>query len=220
MIKICYNKEQELKDLAWIYGEYGFFVKTGYKVYYPKISDSLAKKLIADSNSTENKKILKTEFAKIFAENEQLYKKTLLIVSRNWRKIEKKFFYNLEKIKGVSLKDISCFVSLYGPGGTFYPDNKISIRVIIENESDVNKANEKIAHEVAHLAIHKLSVKYKLNFENTERLADLILNKTPIAALLNNPKMQGFGDKQLDELFGLYPNDLQTLLKEFVRLRK
>lgn len=215
MIKFYFSQKQELEDLEWIYSQYDFFIKNNYKVYFPKITRILAKKLIANPSLAGNKKLLKTEFAKIFAENEQIYKKTLLIVTRNWRKIEKKFFCNLEKLKGANLKNVSCFISLYGPGGTYYPDSKISIRVVIENESDINKADEKIAHETVHLAVDKLSKRYKLGFENTERLVDLILNKTPIAEILDNPRMQGFGDVRLDELFDLYPNDIITMLKEF-----
>ena len=215
MVKFYFSEEQELDDIAWIYSEYDFFVKNKYKVYYPKISKELTEKMIEKPSSAQNKKILEKEFTEIFDHEKNIYDKTIIEISQNWRKIEKKFVNILNQLNYDYPKNVSCFVSRYGPGGSYYPDSKISTRVILENKTDVKEANETIAHEIVHLVINGLSEKYKLGFENTERLVDLILTKTPISKLLDNPRFQNFGDKRLDIIFDEHSTNLETLLKKF-----
>ncbi len=218
-INFYFSEKQELEELEWIYSEYNFFAKNKYKVYYPKISEALSRKLIDNPHSSENKKLLKNEYIKIYSKENKIYKKTLATVSQNWKKIEVNFFSSLEELTHFDKKVFACFISRYGPGGSYYPPDKISIRAVMEKKQDILQANESIAHEIVHLSIYALAEKFELGFENTERLVDLILTKTPISNSLKNPSMQGFGDEQLDILFGLYPNDLATMLEEFSKFR-
>lgn len=217
-LKFNFSLKQELEDIAWIYSEHDFFMKNKYKVYYPDISEALTQKLIGDLSSKKNKILLKNEFQKIFVKDKDIYEKTISVVSQNWKKIENRFLFNLEKLNGAKTTNVTCFVSRYGPGGSYYPPNRVSIRVVYENEIDIDRASEKIAHEIVHLAVNDLSEKYELGFENTERLVDLILTKTPIYELLPDTKIQGFGNPKFDELFKQFPTNLIALLEHYRRI--
>lgn len=108
-----------------------------------------------------------------------------------------------------------CYISRYGSGGTYYIPNTICIRTILENETDLKRANEVIAHEIVHLSIYDQIKFNNISFENTERLVDLILTKTPIGKLINNPSFQNFGDKRLDKIFLDGSFDIVKTIKEF-----
>lgn len=111
MVKFYFSEEQELDDIAWIYSEYDFFVKNKYKVYYPKISKELTEKMIEKPSSAQNKKILEKEFTEIFDHEKNIYDKTIIEISQNWRKIEKKFVNILNQLNYDYPKNVSCFVS-------------------------------------------------------------------------------------------------------------
>lgn len=216
MINFTYNGKKEVNELVETYSQYDFFKKKKYKVFYPKISDSLEKQLIANPQKNGLKEQLGIEFKPIFEQEQLIYKKTLSQVEGNWRIVENDFFKELKRLKlKMAVEEIKCYVSRYGPGGSFYPYKSISIRAVKEYEPDIVKANEKIAHELVHLAIHKYACQYQLDFENTERLVDLILTKTTIANLLNQPTLQGFGNNKLDTFFDLYPTDAERVIREF-----
>lgn len=221
MLKFTYSKEMELKELLWIYSEHDFFVKNKYKVFYPTIPNKISKKLESEYRDLEAQKLLEFEFEKIFKREKPVYDRTIKLVGAQWQKIEADFFKILTEINlNSSVNQVICYISRYGPGGSYYPPKKISVRVVEEFDQDITEVNEKIAHEIVHLAINDLVVKYKLNFDNTERLVDLILVKTPISKLLINPTIQGFGDKRLDDCFQHnYPN-IKNALDDFVKLSK
>ncbi len=218
MINFTYSKDLELKEICWIYSEYDFFIKNKYKVFYPKISKDIEKELIANPKDKLAIKQLKQQFDKIFANEEDIYKRTLRTTESGWLTIGDKFFNELAKIQtGKGIKNVHCCISRYGPGGSYYSPNKISVRVVDKYDKDIREANEKIAHEIVHLAIDKLVQKYSLSFDNTERLVDLILTRTPISELLVEPTIQGFGNENLDECFKTAFPSIENVLKLFCK---
>lgn len=216
MIKFSFSRNQEIKDILWIYKDYQFFKKSPYTVYYPSISNNLHKILI---NNTPNKKIkalLDQEFSKIFQRDKKSYQQALKMVEKNWRPIEKKFFKYLAKFTNLRLlSKYYCYISRYGPGGNFSLPNIISIRAREETPDDVKMANLKIIHEIVHLLINKLVKKNNLSFEDTERLVDLILINTPIKNLLGDIEMQGFGNPGLEAYFNHYKGNIERVITAF-----
>lgn len=214
MIKFKYSKKQEIKDLLWLYSEAEFFSKNKYKVFYPEIPQNIVKALEKNSKNKLNILELKNQFKPIFEGERSIYQETLEKIEPKWQKIQAPFFDFLKQ--NLDCKNsYNCFISRYGPGGTFYRPNSISIRVRLDKKDDLDDANEKIVHEIVHLCIYDLAEKYKLNFEDTERLVDLILTKTEIKDLLKNPKMQNFGNPDLDQIFVKNNFDIKKSLKEF-----
>lgn len=210
-----YNIKQETSYLLEVYDEYAFFVKKNYKVFYPNVSADLKNKLISNPRAIDSKSQLETELRPIFKQEERIYTQTISKVKTGWRGIENNFLKELNKLQLDVDGEIKCYISRYGPGGSFNPYKSITVRAIMEYKPDMIGANEKIAHELVHLAIHKHSRKYRLGFENTERLVDLILTRTPITKLLNSPTLQGFGDNRLDTFFDLHPSDAEKVISEF-----
>lgn len=214
MVKFIFSQKQEVKDLLWLYSEVSFFAKMPYKVYYPEISKDLVKALEKDPNDEQKIIELNKQFGTIFNREKDIYQTTLEKVEENWRKIEDSFFSFLKN--NVDYKNsYKCFISRYGPGGTFHPLSSISVRARLENPKDINNANETIAHEIIHLCVNNLVKKYKLGFENTERLVDLILVKTELKKLFNHPTIQDFGDSKLDKIFAKNGFDIKKTVKEF-----
>lgn len=198
----------EIEEILLTYSNYDLLTRKGYLVFYPKISKDLEKALIENPRDKKLLMQLKEEFRPIFQREKLVYELILDKIKHNWEAIELNFFKELRALHlDTDTKETKCYISHYGPGGSFFPPNKVIIRAVDKYDRDISSANEKIAHEIVHLAINKLAKKYKLGFENTERLVDLILTKTPIAKLLDNPTMQGFGDEKLDGKFkAAYPN--------------
>lgn len=215
-VNFTFSLKQEIEETKWIFSEFDFFVKNKYIVFYPKLSDSIKEKLINGSLDQGEEKAFQKEFAKIFDSEKNIYNETLDVVTDNWRKIEEEFFNILLKFKNTfHSKDITCFISRYGPGGSFYAPNQISVRVRKDLAQDTREANEKIAHEIVHLFIEPTADKYHLEFEDKERLVDLMLTKTPIAKLLDGPTMQGMGNEKLDDIFANNMYDLDKVVKQF-----
>lgn len=210
----AFDEKKEISDLLDIYYPiFDFLKKKNYKVFFPKVSKKLERKLISSPDDVREE--FRLEFSPIYKSEKQIYTETLDTVKKNWSVIEKDFFSLLSKMNLSLPKYITCYVSRYGPGGSFNFPSDISIRVVREFEPDILNSNEKIVHELVHLAVYELATANNFDFEDTERLVDLVLTKTPIAKLLNHPKLQGFGDSNLDNMFNLYKNDIPKAILRF-----
>ena len=215
MVKFKYDSNQEIEEVLWHFSDYADFKKQGYDIILPKISVGLKKKLISGATDKVTIDEFKAGFSKIFSSESLVYKKTKDEVEQNWRKIETEFFNTVSDLFPNKKNTYTCYLSRYGPGGAYFPPTSISARVIWEKKSELKEANEKIAHELIHLFIYKKAEVSKLCFEDIERLVDLILSKTPIANLLHNPKMQGMGDKRLDDFFVSNSFNLDKTLRNY-----
>jgi hypothetical protein len=220
-VEFKFNLENEIRDICWIYGEYAFFQKFNYKVYYPSISEETKQLLISDPSDQKAINLLKKEFEPIFKSDAEVYEQHLEQVKDNWSKIEKDFFSSLEKCAQLKiLNKYKSIISLYGPGGSFYEPDEISVRVAKDNQNDISRASETMAHEIIHLVINDLVKKYKLEFEDIERMVDLILTKTELSDLFANPKMQNLGNPLLDSVFEKNNHNVSKTVKEFSLLNK
>lgn len=197
-VRFSHSLQQEMEDLQWIYSEHSFFVRTGYKVYYPAVPDQVARAVIDAPGDPVALANLEHHFSKIYVKEIPLYEAAKQACERRWAATEPRFLAQLGAlVPELPVKPI-CYISRYGPGGTYYPPHKIAIRVLSDDKEEVEEAMVTLAHEYVHLAIDPLAIQYELGFENTELLVDLLLTASPLKDALPPSQLQGFGEADLD----------------------
>lgn len=215
-VEFKYNLRSEIRAITTIYENYTFFKTMNYGVCYPSISEEAKRLLILDASGQKAISLLIQEFEPIFESEIEIYKQGLLIAQNNWTKIEQDFFNTLKKSTRLQvLGKYKGLISLYGPGGSFYEPDEISIRLNPKNQKDAAEANLTIAHEIIHLAISDLVMEHKLRFEDIERVVDLILTKTELRSLFADPKMQDMGNPAMDSIFQKKNYNVKEAIREF-----
>lgn len=183
-LQFFYSKNKEKERLLSIYGDYQWFIDSGFPIVLPEFYAKIPK-----DNKKFFAKRLNAELNKIYSKKDyQLKNET---VKSNWRKIERVFF---EILSGFNLKVLDkyfCYVSLYGPEGQFNYPRMINLRVA--NRKDIKNANETIAHEIIHLLIYNKAKKLKLNYRQTEGLVDLFFVETKLKDIFPKYKTQNIG---------------------------
>lgn len=183
-LQFSYSKIKEKEKLLNIYEEYQWFIDNDFPIVLPKFYAEIYQK------NKNNKKLfirkLNIELNKIYNKND--YKLKNEKAKNNWRKIERMFFRALDD-SALNIRDkYICYISLYGPEGQFkYPD---IVNLRISNIKDIEEANETIAHELIHLLIYKKTKKLKLNYKQTEGVADLFFTETKLKTIFPRYRLQ------------------------------
>ena len=116
--------------------------------------------------------------------------KNLTKIESEWNKIEKEFFEVIKKNELQSENSYICYLSRYGSSGFYELPNKLIIR--IANRQDLSESNINIAHELAHLILHKNKKDLNLEFIDKERMVDDFLAQREFKKILPEYKKQKF----------------------------
>lgn len=112
-------------------------------------------------------------------------------------------------------------LTLYGPGGNYWPDKGYVIIRVNENGSFNNKpVLDSIIHELVHIGIEKTIVtKFNLSHWEKERLVDLICSLY-LKDLLPNYKMQKIENTKIDVFVNqaVIENNLPEVVEKFIAL--
>lgn len=155
-VKISRNTEkQEVERVFSLFEEMEFYRKNNYQLSLP---DNISN----DSTNEEIRRQVSSEY------NLDRFKLNVDEIVMNWRKIEKDFFENIQKVLQINpLPVYECLITQYGTGGSYNPPNNI-----ILNIRSSFFGFYAIAHETIHLLIHDLIEKHNIDHWQKERLVD------------------------------------------------
>jgi len=144
------------------------------------------------------KKILEKEF------NESEYQQANVKIKKNGKLIQL-FFKNLENLK-IKLKPHYLIVlTKYGTGGSYSRQSRQEAIFVNFFGRPIERILGVVAHEIIHLLIDPLVLKYKLEHWQKERIVDLILEKT--CPKIGRTQKVPIGTKKLDKVFeNFFPN--------------
>lgn len=136
------------------------------------------------------------------------YKRTSLIIKRNWEKNSGEIAMNLLKFGFKPRTQYALFLTKYGTRGSYNPPNKIIIKF---RNLDLSKLNTTIIHEMIHLLIEPLIRKFHTGHWFKERIVDLIFAKIePNSATSQNYPIN---TKTIDKVFNQFFPDIAKILK-------
>lgn len=165
---------------------FDFYDKNKLAIVLPDMSDSIAKRIKANSFTDHELLALMSVVEFNYNKNKRLYYKTKNNLVNNWRKVEKRGFYErLNDLLKLDIpKEIVCYLSVWGSGGTEVLPDLIFIRV--NSPKSLKSTNSKsigrisymsrVAYEIVELVVSPLQQKYSLEYRKYTRIINLILN--------------------------------------------
>lgn len=166
------KKEEEFKNLIWEIESEEVVLGFGLETILPPRKIYSRYKEEKDASGI---KIIRDYFEDNY--NELLYKKKTKLVEKMWASVSYDFSEALKKIgldtDGLTYK---AQITLFGPGGSYLPPDKIIIRVV--NKDDMSRAVTNIAHELVHLLIEKEIIeKYGINQKEKEDIVNSLFGE-------------------------------------------
>ncbi|MFC1894377.1 hypothetical protein ACFLYH_00325 [Candidatus Dependentiae bacterium] len=176
-----------------------WFKENGYNIGFPKHKDFAQayheNKVVNEKEKEHLKQIFYNKIYDVSVFDESLKKisQTKTFINEILEKL-----VLLEKNWGFQLKPkYEVLLTLYGPGGSYYPEKNIG-KIIIHKNNMKRSIATIIAHEIVHIGIEEDIVKqYNLEHWEKERLVDLICSLY-LKDFFPNYKIQQQGEKTIN----------------------
>ncbi|MGD0977058.1 MAG: hypothetical protein ABR875_02080 [Minisyncoccia bacterium] len=205
-IKIKFSLKFEVERVLDTLKKLKWYRERGYNISLPaRISE-----IVMDGYEDVNLDTITDKLEDEFDRNE--YQKLTNSIYAEWGKISDILENNIEKnglTTGFGLYKI--ILTKYGVGGSYDPPSTIIINV---NNRQPNEICRTIIHEILHLNIESLIVKYHIGHWEKERIVDLIFSKIMPEISKMQKLPQGFNIEKIDEIFNSNFPNLEEILKK------
>lgn len=180
-----------LRKLDW-------FNKNGYSINLPKG--------IRPTDRRFNQRHIKEAVLEDYKMSE--YEKIGKDIKNKWGKLTDKLTKGLATIDLKPKSLYKVYLTKYGVGGSYNLPNIIIVNFSSKTTSEVLKT---IIHEIIHLLIEPLIVKFKIDHWSKERIVDLILSKTsPVSVKLQKLSIN---TKKIDKIFNKFYPDIESIIQ-------
>lgn len=216
-----HTAKEEFNYLLWIFKQLPFFKKNNYTVELPKhpVFLKLAQKLSKLSKIDENSlfDLFKKEIY-----DPDFFKQGIFLLKKYQSMFKKAIprFVEMNKKWGFKIfPEYKVFLTRYGPGGSYYPDEGWVI-MMLDADGTFEKTQdpgETVIHEIVHIGIRENIVdRFDLDQSEKERLVDLICI-LKFSDLLPNYFIQPQMNKNIDSyITSTSINQLPKAIKKYV----
>ena len=200
-IKVRYSPEDEVVQVLEILEIVGWLEQNKYRFTLPKSIFEAPDKFKANKSAIEI--IIEQEFD---PNDYDIWSK---IIMNGWDVIAEEFTTCLSSLVNIDLKEKYLIIlTKYGPGGGYnLRESSISLNIQLR---DSDQSVNSIVHEIVHLSIESLILKYEIEHWQKERIVDLILFKFSIveSQLQREPE----NAKEIKEIFNNYYPDMEKII--------
>ena len=154
-LKFEFSIESEIKRVENTLAKINWYKKNGYKPYLPNDRANIKSAVIKEYDGA-------------------LFNKVSIAITRDWNNFSGDL---ATKLASINLKYEPIYkvkLTKYGVSGSYNLPNKIVLNVREKGTKDLIRT---IIHEIIHLAIEDLIIKFKVSHWQKERLVDLICGK-------------------------------------------
>lgn len=107
-----------------------------------------------------------------------------------WCKIEASFFEILDEVVNLDQIKYYCHVSFFGPEGKYHRPNYLFVRANKQQDTNISRILETVAHELIHLAIANDADNNDLTYRDKECLVDSIFKSIGLKDIFPNYQAQ------------------------------
>jgi GNAT superfamily N-acetyltransferase len=216
------TKEEAFHFILYLSKKLSWFKHNGYTVPLPqhKAFDILYRQGKVTKDEEEllrtvfYSEVYKTESFKNSLQSVSQFQDTIKLVLRQLCTLHQNWGFAL-------LPAYEVILTLYGPGGNYWPDKGYVIIRVNENGSFNKPVLDSIVHELVHIGIEKTIVtKFNLSHWEKERLVDLICSLY-LKDVLPNYKMQKIVDTKIDAFVNqtVIEKNLPEVIEKFIKAK-
>ena len=216
-IEFEYSLSVEFASVLFTLENLKFYKDKNYQVHLPRLPKDLVQRIVGHKTGKFDYFVLLEILSKEFDKNKKSYRKVKNNLQTHWRNVERRGIYKkIEKLTGNKLPDkTTCFLTIWGSGGSEIPPDKIVIRVFtpgtykrtLSKQIGYERYTNRVGFELVELALHNLQKKYKIPQEKYIRIVDNILSDTKCFYSSMNLR----GDWGIDDTYKKYKGNIKEL---------